>query len=74
MVSEAKNKAKHEKRLKILTSKQMFQRIPIAIAQVKAINTSENLLNEICQIIQFLHPARKVTKKLYNNIVSSMKF
>ena len=48
MVSEAKNKAKHEKRLKILTSKQMFQRIPIAIAQVKAINTSENLLNEIC--------------------------
>ena len=51
MVPEAKNKAKHEKRLKILTSKQMFQRIPIAIAQVKANNTSENLLNEICQII-----------------------
>ena len=40
--------------LKILTAKQMLQRLPIALAQVKAGNTSENLINEIRQIIYFL--------------------
>ena len=35
------------KGLKISTSKQMLQRLPIALAQVKAGNTSENLLNEV---------------------------
>ena len=32
---------------KILTYKQMLQRLPIALAQVKADNNSESLLNEI---------------------------
>ena len=41
--------------LKILSPKQMLQRLPIALAQVKAANTSENLLNEIRQIIYSLH-------------------
>ena len=31
--------------LKILTPKQMFQRLQVALAQVKASNTSENLVN-----------------------------
>ena len=35
----------------LLTPKQMLQRLPIALAQVKAGNISENLLNEIIQII-----------------------
>ena len=34
-------------KLKVLTPKQMFQRLPIALAQVKAGNNSESLLNEI---------------------------
>ena len=34
-------------KLKILTPKQMLQRLPISLAQVKAINNSETLLNEI---------------------------
>ena len=46
--------------LKILTSKQMLQRLPIAFAQVKAGNTSENSLNEIRQIIYSLYRAKKV--------------
>ena len=47
-VSQAKNNAKNEfKALKILTPKQLSQRLPIALAQVKAGNNSENLLNEI---------------------------
>ena len=42
------NRKKKGKRLKILTPKQMLQRLPIALAQVKGGNSSENLLYEIC--------------------------
>ena len=61
MMSEAKTKVKTEanktsgKRLKILTSKQMLQRLQIALAQVKAGNNSDTLLNEIRQIIYYLY-------------------
>ena len=58
--------------LKILTPKQMLQRLPIVLAQVKAGNTSENLLNEIRQIVYSLYRAKEVTKKLYNNIIKSI--
>ena len=47
-----------------LTPKQILQRIPIALAQVKAGNTSENLINEIRQIIYSLYRAKEVTKKV----------
>ena len=39
--------------LKILTPKQMFQRLTMTLAQEKACNTSENLLNKMCQIYIF---------------------
>ena len=68
MLSEAKYKATHGEGLKILTPKQMLQRLPVALAQVKAVNTSENLLNKICQIIYSLCQAKEV----YNNIMNSM--
>ena len=42
LVSKAKNRAKHGKMLEILTPKQILQRLPIALAQVKAGNTSKN--------------------------------
>ena len=63
MISEAKYKSIHGEVLKILTPKQMLQRLPIALAQVKAGNTSENLLNEIRQIIYSLYQAKEITKK-----------
>ena len=51
IVNIAVSDAKHGK-LKLLTTKQMLQRLPIALAQVKTGNTSENLLlSEIRQII-----------------------
>ena len=53
--SEAKCKTKYGQGLKILTPKQMLQRLPIALAQVKAGNTSENLFNDIKQIIYSLY-------------------
>ena len=59
--------------LKILTPKQMLQRSPIALAEVKAGNNSESLLNEIRQIVYSLHQSKEITKKLYNNIIKSIK-
>ena len=50
LISKFKCRAKHGKGLKVLTPKQMFGRFPTAFAQVKALNTSENVLNEIRQI------------------------
>ena len=47
MMSEPKLKATKETKFKILTSKQMLQRLPIAIAQVKSGSNSKLLLNEI---------------------------
>ena len=51
--------------LKILTPKQMLQRLPIVLSQVKAGRTSENLLNKIRQIIYSLYRAKEMTKKVY---------
>ena len=45
--------------LKILTPEQMLQRLSIALAQVKAVNRSGNLLNEIRQPIYSLHRVKK---------------
>ena len=44
LLSDAKYKTKHGRGLRILLSKQILQRLPIALAKVKADNTSENLL------------------------------
>ena len=73
MILEAKRKATEWKGLKILTSKQMLQRLPIALAQVKAVNNSENLLNEIRKIIHSLHQSKEIIKKIYNNIIKSIQ-
>ena len=59
--------------LKILTSNQMFKRLPIALAHIKAGHNSESLLNEIRQIVYYLYQSKKITKMLYNNIINSIK-
>ena len=73
MVAEAKYKSNLGEGLKIFTPTQVLQKLPIALAQVKAGNTSENILNEIRQIIYFLYRAKEITKKVYNNIMNSIK-
>ena len=88
MILEAKRLAKEEQegkganemsrvnaseRLKILTPNQMLKRLPIALAQVKAGNNSESLLNEIRQIVYSLYRSKEITKKVYNNINNSIK-
>ena len=70
IVSEAIPEEKYGQGLKILTTQQMLQRLIIALAQVKAGNTSGNLLNEIKQIIYSLYWVKEITKKVYNNIMN----
>ena len=72
MVSETKLEVIKETGYKILTPKQMLQRLPITLAQVKAGNNSESLLNEIRQIVYSLYQSKEITKKVYNNIIKSI--
>ena len=77
MLSDANYDARQNKTegtgLKILTPKQMLQRLPIALAQVKAGNNSERLLNEIRQIVFSLYQSKQITKKVYNNLIKSIR-
>ena len=45
----------------------------MCLEQVTASNTTENLLNEIKKIIYSLYRAKEITKKVYNNIMNSIK-
>ena len=59
--------------LKVLTLKQVLQRLPIALAQIKGGNNSQSLLNEIRQIVYSLYQSKEITKKVYNNTLKSIK-
>ena len=67
------NKKNTRTRLKILTPKQLLQRLPIALAQLKAGNYSESLLNEIRQVAYSMYQLKKITKKVHNNIIKSVQ-
>ena len=72
-ISKEGERANKGERIKILTPNQMPKRLPIALAQVKAGNNSESLLNEITQIVYSLYRSKEITKKVYNNIINSIK-
>ena len=75
MIRQAKKLAKEQEgtELKILTPNKMLKRLPIALAQIKADNNSESLLNEIRQIAYSLYRSNEITKKVYNNLINSIK-
>ena len=73
ILSEVKYKSKYGEGLKILTPKQMLQRLPIALAQVRAGNTSENLPNEIRQILYSLYQEKEINEKVYSNTMNLIK-
>ena len=50
----------------------MLQRLPTALAQVKAGNNSESLLDEIRQIVYSLYKSKQITRKVYNSIIKSI--
>ena len=59
--------------LKILTNKQMLNRLPILLAQIQAGNNSINLKNEIRQILYSLYRSKVLTKTVYNNLIKSIR-
>ena len=59
-------------KLKVQTPNQMLQGLPIALAQVKAGNNSESLLNKIRQIVYSFYQSKQINKKVYNNINKSL--
>ena len=60
------------KGLKILTNKQMLNRLPILLAQIEAGNNSKSLKNEIRQILYSLYRSKVLTKTIYNNLIKSI--
>ena len=65
--------SKQGKRLKILTPNQMLKRLPLLLSEISGGNSSESLLNEIRQIVYSLYQSKEITKKVYNNIIKSIK-
>ena len=59
--------------LKILTDKQMLNRLPILLAQIQARNNSIKLKNEIRQILYSLYRSKVLTKTVYNNLIKSIR-
>ena len=59
--------------LKILTPKQMLQRLPKALAQIKTGSNWESLIHEIRQFVYYLYQSKEITKKVYNNIIKSIQ-
>ena len=58
--------------LKILTNKQMLNRLPILLAQIQAGNNSKSLKNEIRQILYSLYRSKVLTETVYNNLIKSI--
>ena len=73
LINKSKQDETKRTGLKILTPKQMLQRLPIPAAQVKAGNNSESLLNEIRQIVCSLYQSKQITKKVYTNMIKSIQ-
>ena len=55
--------------LKILTPNQTLSTLPVTLAQLKAVNNSEKLKNEIRQLLYSLYRSKKLIKQLYENLI-----
>ena len=64
-----RNMNKKGKGLKILTNKQMLNRLPILLAQIQAGNNSKKIKNELRQILYLLYRSKALTKNVYNNLI-----
>ena len=71
-ILELNNKNQLGEGLKILTLDQMLSRLPITLAQLKAGNNSEKLINNIRQLLYSLYCSQKLTKKIYNQLISTI--
>ena len=58
--------------LKILTPQQMFTRLPILLVQVQAGSSSQELKNEIRQLLYSLYRSKKISKTVYKNLIATI--
>ena len=58
--------------LKILTNKQMFNHLPILLAQIQAGDNSIKLKNETRQILYSLYRSKALTKTVYKKLIKSI--
>ena len=70
--SAAERRNQQGKGLKLLTPDQMFSRLPITLAQLKAGNNSQKLINEIRQLLYSLYRSKKLTKTIYNHLINAI--
>ena len=70
--SAAERKNQQGQGLKILTPDQMLSRLPITLAQLKAGNNSQKLINEIRQLLYSLYHSKKLTKTIYNHLINTI--
>ena len=59
--------------LKVLTNKQMLNRLAILLAQIQAVNNSNKLKSEARQILYSLYRSKLLTKTVYNNLIKSIR-
>ena len=70
--SAAERRNQQGQGLKILTPDQMLSRLPITLAQLKAGNNSQKLINEIRQLLYSLYRSKKLTKPIYSHLTSAI--
>ena len=71
-ISSTSSGSKSGKRLKILTSQQMFTRLPIRLTQIKAGNNSRELKNEVRQLLYSLYRSKQISKTVYKNLIATI--
>ena len=69
MILDFNKQNQQGKGLKILTPNQMFSRLPKTLAQLKAVNSSEKLKNEIRQFLYSLYRSKNMTEQIYKSLV-----
>ena len=71
-IKSGSDTSKKSEGLKILTNKQMLNRLPILLIQIQAGNNSKKLKNETRQILYSLYRSEVLTKIVYNNLIKSI--
>ena len=72
-IKSGSDTSKKSEGLKILTNRQMLNRLPILLAQIQAGNNSKSLKNEARQILYLLYRSKVLTKTVCNNLIKSIR-
>ena len=71
-IKSSSDTSKKGEGLKLLTNKQMLNRLPILLAQIEAGNSSIKLKNEARQTLYSFYRSKVLTKTVYNNLIKSV--